>query len=370
METGEERILLSPVSSKDRRSEGVYCIHRSDTGKLTETESEVVIDAALLEKADTGDLSIVAKSVMHFNLEDDQMASSDTSRSITELEEELRVIEELPASCQNTPIEVLEEIYEPGKPPFRTFEELIMAPEELRFISRPTVDEFNILLDVEKKIDENKMIENDWEVALDRNYAPVATMWRKKLPQAVSSTLLLAGRFVDIECPPELVYFLVGDNTERLAWDGNIVSLYDVEYGDDYCIEHSVMATQLGFASREFLKYRLFSAKYKQYPYMMLLRSCERDDVPIGKGNVRAVSVINGYVIRPSPKDPNKTQMTILANTDIKGLIPTWAVNAVSSRLPPKWVSSLETAASKFIKKHDIRPGQDLEEYLAMRKKK
>jgi len=367
----DEGEALSPAS-KHTHSGCVYMLNQTESGTLTETDSQVLIDTALLVQSP--DNHSVCKSVMRFGTDDEQMASSDTSRSIGELEEELRAIDEIPASARisDRPIEAIqaiEQVYEPGKPPFRTFEELIMAPEELRFISRPTAEEFSILLDVEKTIDQNKMIENDWEVALDRNYAPIATMWRKKLPQAVSSTLLLAGRFVDIDCPPELVYFLVGDNSERTDWDTNIVTLKDIEYGEDYCIEHSVMATQMGFASREFLKYRLFKAEYKEYPYMMLLRSCERDDVPVGKGNVRAVSVINGYVIRASPTNPNKTRMTILANTDIKGLIPTWAVNAVSSRMPPKWVSSLETAASKFQKKHNIQPGQDLSQYLAMRRK-
>jgi len=106
-------------------------------------------------------------------------------------------------------------------------------------------------------------------------------------------------------------------------------------------------------------------ADYQQYPYMMLLRSMEREDVPIGKGNERAESVINGYVIRPDPKDSTKTRITIAANTDIKGFIPTWTVNALSARLPPRWIAGLETACKSYMKKNKIpRQGADLSKYL------
>merc|ERR1719158_2041245 len=67
---------------------------------------------------------------------------------------------------------------------------------------------------------------------------------------------------------------------------------------------------------------------------MMVMRSCEREPRPVARKNVRAVSIINGYIIRPET-DPWQTKISIALNTDIGGLIPTWVVDAISTKDQP-----------------------------------
>jgi len=145
-----------------------------------------------------------------------------------------------------------------------------------------------------------------------------------------------------------------------MSWDENIKTIEVVETNDEGDeIEYCVCKSPLGFANREFLKYRKCQAVYQQYPYMMVMRSCERESRPVARKNVRAVSIINGYIIRPET-DPWQTKISIALNTDIGGLIPTWVVDAISTKVPARWVGALESAAQKYMKNNQINQGDDL----------
>jgi len=145
-----------------------------------------------------------------------------------------------------------------------------------------------------------------------------------------------------------------------MSWDENIKTIEVIETNDEGDeIEYCVCKFPIGFASREFLKYKKSQVVYQQYPYTVVMRSCERESRPVARGNVRAVSVINGYTLRPET-DPWKTKITIVLNTDIGGLIPTWVVDAISTKVPVRWVGALESAAQKYMKNNQINEGDDL----------
>mmetsp|Transcript_23860 Transcript_23860/g.68633 ORF Transcript_23860/g.68633 Transcript_23860/m.68633 type:complete len:168 (-) Transcript_23860:174-677(-) len=83
-----------------------------------------------------------------------------------------------------------------------------------------------------------------------------------------------------------------------------------------------------------------------------MMRSAEHPSVPEVKGFVRAETLVSGYVIRPLDGSPDSTSLFILAQTDIKGLIPKALVNATAARAPVMWTDNLRKACEKHIKEH------------------
>jgi hypothetical protein len=69
---------------------------------------------------------------------------------------------------------------------------------------------------------------------------------------------------------------------------------------------------------------------------------------PVGKNNVRAEVWLSGYLIQWW-KDTDGTvlgsQVLVMTQIDVKGLIPKYLVNALSSSGPKRWVKSVTAAA-------------------------
>jgi len=361
---GDDDPIRANIPRRLGRKELIAGKRDDSNNRSQSTPSSHLVNSVLLFKREmTISGEIREKQVINFqNSENDfeTVASESSSKSLEEMCQELKSRDDESPSKDVTPSRQVDH-------PFKTFDQLIATPEHIRYKTKPHPIEFDILLDFEAQVDSGKMLENGWELGFQQTKGIKCTLYRKELPATVSSAILLSGHFCEIDAPPELVFYLIYDNKERLSWDDNIKSIDLIEPSDEHNreIEYTVMKSPIGFSNREFLKYRMTRANYKQYPYMMLLRSMSRDDCPIGKFNVRAESVFNGYVIRPDPDDPQKTRVTIAANTDIKGLIPTWTVNALSARLPPRWVASLESACKSYMKKHQIsRDEANLSKYL------
>ena len=51
---------------------------------------------------------------------------------------------------------------------------------------------------------------------------------------------------------------------------------------------------------------------YKGTSFIIHFESVEHPQCPLLKGTIRAHTSISGYIIRPSPKHPGSTQMTIM----------------------------------------------------------
>ena len=55
----------------------------------------------------------------------------------------------------------------------------------------------------------------------------------------------------------------------------------------------------------------------------------------------RAETILSGVIIRPHPEDANSTRMSLMLQTDMKGWIPHFIVNAFMARAPGNWQSTL-----------------------------
>lgn len=73
----------------------------------------------------------------------------------------------------------------------------------------------------------------------------------------------------------------------------------------------------------------------------MHFKSVESPKMPPVKKVVRGDIIISGYCIRTVSLNPPKTFLSIISQTDIKGSIPKWLVNAVSQKAPKDWVVNL-----------------------------
>lgn len=70
-------------------------------------------------------------------------------------------------------------------------------------------------------------------------------------------------------------------------------------------------------------------------------KSIEHAKCPLVKKNVRANTIISGYYIRTESLDPKRCHLSIIAQTDVGGKIPTWIVNKLSQSAPNDWIRNL-----------------------------
>lgn len=252
---------------------------------------------------------------------------------------------------------------EAAGPPFTSLARLINSSEEVRSSTWPTPDEFNIMLEFETLLESGTMTSQGWKQKVRQK---TIRLYMKSLPKEISPVFLVAAKFECINAPPEIIVTMIWEKDERMSWDTNILATRTIEENDVGDIEHSVCKFPSPMANREFLKYRIRRFEYQDYPYVIVSRSCERDECPVGKGNVRAESIINGYVIRPMEEDPWRTNISIALSTDVKGSIPSWVVGFTAARVPGRWVKNLEAAAQKYMKVNNIQRGDDLSYLMSL----
>jgi hypothetical protein len=57
---------------------------------------------------------------------------------------------------------------------------------------------------------------------------------------------------------------------------------------------------------------------------------------------VRASTIISGYYIRTISKDPVKSVLCTISQTDLGGLVPAALVNTFAAKAPKDWVNNLK----------------------------
>lgn len=69
--------------------------------------------------------------------------------------------------------------------------------------------------------------------------------------------------------------------------------------------------------------------------------SITEEKCPEKKGYIRATSYISGYVLRRL--EGGHTELNIVAQTDVKGIIPKSIVNFTAARAPSGWIENLKS---------------------------
>ena len=155
--------------------------------------------------------------------------------------------------------------------------------------------------------------------------------------------------------PPQTLFHILYNAEARKSWDhhySRFVSEWTDETDPDLDIIDAVVSAPFGCANREFLEWRR-----KHVPnqiraertgdFVIYLRSFD-DNRPVGKNNVRAEVWLSGYLIqwwKGPDGQPIGSEVLVMTQIDVKGLIPKYLVNALSSSGPKRWVKSVTAAA-------------------------
>ncbi|CAB1114578.1 unnamed protein product [Ectocarpus sp. CCAP 1310/34] len=76
-------------------------------------------------------------------------------------------------------------------------------------------------------------------------------------------------------------------------------------------------------------------------------RGYRHPEAPPSTEYVRGEVILAANVIRPDPKDRNRTQFTLLTQVDPGGIAPAWIVNKISAHDPVDFLERVETAAGR-----------------------
>jgi len=148
----------------------------------------------------------------------------------------------------------------------------------------------------------------------------------------------------NIRTPVGVIPKVLGNMIIRKRWESQ---LYDMEAFDEtadwgYCKTFYVYRSPMGVSHREFL---LVQKQWNDFPepgmWTLYMKSIEDERWPTAlKGRVRATCHIMVVVIKPAGKDAEGNELTnvmLLVNTDINGLVPKWIVNLVARSAPAQW---------------------------------
>lgn len=161
---------------------------------------------------------------------------------------------------------------------------------------------------------------------------------------------------------PQTLFYILYDRDARKAWDHHYCK-FESEWTDpadqDLDILDACVSAPLGCANREFLEWRRKKVPHNQdEPFVIYLRSWDAPPPgrPAARGAVRAEVWLSGYLILPLRVDNVLvgSQVLVFTQIDIKGLIPKYVVNALSSSAPKKWVRGVTTAALAEIESRGI----------------
>lgn len=144
------------------------------------------------------------------------------------------------------------------------------------------------------------------------------------------------------ECVFEAIY----DTDIRQSWDKLFHKFEVVEHDEESMstVLYYVIKAPIGISNRDFLQQRKVVMDWpKKGVIYMHFKSIEHEKKPEVKGTVRAETIISGYVIEQIQDDPPVTQLIVISQNDIKGLIPKYLVNMASGKAPKQWTANLIT---------------------------
>ena len=144
--------------------------------------------------------------------------------------------------------------------------------------------------------------------------------------------------------PSEVVFKAIYDTDIRQSWDKLFHYFEVVEHDEENneTVLYYVIKAPLGISNRDFLQKRRVMRDFpKKGAVTMHFQSIDHPKKPLVKGVIRANTILSGYLIEQIQDDPPVTQLIIISQNDIKGLIPKFLVNLASGKAPKQWVANL-----------------------------
>jgi len=166
--------------------------------------------------------------------------------------------------------------------------------------------------------------------------------------------------------PPQVLFHILTDPKQRMAFDKYYLRFeVSSKISSELDILISEVDAPIGMSNREFVEWRRVSVPPVSIDranavYAIELRSCDDDRCssqirPRTRGIERAETWLSGYVmtwwIDPKTGEPIGSEILVMSQIDMRGMIPKTFVNMVGGvSAPTKWCRSLVDASMKFCK--------------------
>uniref|UniRef100_H2ZF71 START domain-containing protein 10 n=1 Tax=Ciona savignyi TaxID=51511 RepID=H2ZF71_CIOSA len=184
-----------------------------------------------------------------------------------------------------------------------------------------------------------------WEVIFNKKNVCVSTRAQTnsniKLLKAVTS-------FNDVSAAT--LFDVIHDTEYRRKWDHDMIEMKEI---CKLCVNNTVSYYAVKCPTPVKPRDVLFLCSWIAYPnmrdpkeYLMINKSVSHTDYPPKSNMVRAISLVTGYLIRPT--GPNSADFLYLTHFDPRGSLPKWVVNKVAEFFTPKVIHRIHKAARKY----------------------
>ncbi|XP_076811176.1 START domain-containing protein 10-like [Clavelina lepadiformis] len=152
------------------------------------------------------------------------------------------------------------------------------------------------------------------------------------------------------DCSAATIFDVVHDTEYRRKWDHDMIDMKEV---CKLCVNNTVSYYAAKCPPPVKPRDVVFLSSWIAYPnmrdpkeYLMINRSVSHVDFSPRNSMVRAISIVTGYLIRPT--GPNSCEFTYLTHFDPRGSLPKWVVNKVAQFFTPKVIHRIHKAARKY----------------------
>ncbi|KAL8275936.1 hypothetical protein Esti_000052 [Eimeria stiedai] len=223
---------------------------------------------------------------------------------------------------------------------FESYEDLINFDRTLKHQTPIGAYEFQFL-DEREKHDPH---DPSWELTVNQ---PLIKVYKYISP---NSPVVIVKAYASFDgIPLSVLSHNIKNISSRLEWDTTFDDYRIIEKDVNGCeMIYCMMKAPFPVSNRDFLQWSRLVRE------VCGCRSADHPSVPERQGCVRAETLMSGYLMRRSKDDPNSSTLFLVAQTDVKGLIPKWLVNTTAARAPVGWVENLRRACKKHMEKRCI----------------
>lgn len=209
------------------------------------------------------------------------------------------------------------------------------------------IDPRSLFLDVQlEKLLEIYSIPDEKFVTVKKN----KTYILGKITANENPILLVRGR-VKLKANKDVLFKLIYDLEIRSTWDNILQDMTVIEKIDAQSdVIYSYVKGVMGASDRDFLQLRKFYTNFKEFDYVIVMKSSSHPDKPLVKKKIRAETIISGYLIKTI--DEEHCELGMISQTDIKGFVPKFLVNVIAPKKPVEWFKKLEKALLKYNKEN------------------
>ncbi|KAG9338674.1 hypothetical protein JZ751_025512, partial [Albula glossodonta] len=141
------------------------------------------------------------------------------------------------------------------------------------------------------------------------------------------------------------MYDVLHDSQYRKKWDPTMLESIDIaRLSPNADVGYYSWICPKPLKNRDVVTLRSWQVKDDEY--LILNYSVKHPNYPPRKDLVRAISILTGYMLKPT--GPNSCSFTYLSQADPRGSLPKWVVNKASQVLAPKVLKCVHKAGQNY----------------------